>query len=29
MPLRLVLVTVAAASALVTQFVMHNTGSLP
>lgn len=28
-PLRLVLVTVAAASALVTQFVMHNTGSLP
>lgn len=28
-PLRLVLVTVAAASALVTQFVMHNTESLP
>lgn len=28
-PLRLVLITVAAASALVTQFVMHNTGSLP
>ncbi|TJV98364.1 MAG: thermonuclease family protein, partial [Mesorhizobium sp.] len=29
MPLRLVLVTVAAFSALVTQFVMHNSGSLP
>ncbi|WP_245466538.1 MULTISPECIES: thermonuclease family protein [unclassified Mesorhizobium] len=29
MPLRLVLVTVAAISALVTQFVMHNSGSLP
>ncbi|PBB98823.1 succinoglycan biosynthesis protein exoi [Mesorhizobium sp. WSM3862] len=28
-PLRLVLVTVAAFSALVTQFVMHNSGSLP
>lgn len=28
-PLRLVLVTVAAASALVTQFVMHNSGSMP
>ncbi|WP_080511778.1 thermonuclease family protein [Mesorhizobium japonicum] len=28
-PLRLVLVTVAAASALATQFVMHNGGSLP
>lgn len=28
-PLRVVLVTVAAASALVTQFVMHNSGSLP
>ncbi|TJV70691.1 MAG: thermonuclease family protein [Mesorhizobium sp.] len=28
-PLRLVLVTVAAVSALVTQFVMHNSGSLP
>ncbi|RUV44628.1 MULTISPECIES: thermonuclease family protein [unclassified Mesorhizobium] len=29
MPLRLVLVTVAAFSALLTQFVMHNSGSLP
>ncbi|MER9882041.1 thermonuclease family protein [Mesorhizobium sp. M0118] len=28
-PMRLVLVTVAAVSALVTQFVMHNSGSLP
>lgn len=28
-PLRLVLVTVAAFSALLTQFVMHNSGSLP
>lgn len=28
-PLRLMLVTVAAASAFVTQFVMHNSGSLP
>ncbi|QKD19518.1 thermonuclease family protein [Mesorhizobium sp. NZP2077] len=28
-PLRLILVTVTAASALVTQFVMHNSGSLP
>ncbi|TPK18324.1 thermonuclease family protein [Mesorhizobium sp. B2-5-7] len=28
-PLRLVLVTVAATSALVTQFVMHNSGSFP
>ncbi|RWM00828.1 MAG: thermonuclease family protein [Mesorhizobium sp.] len=29
MPLRLVLMTVAAVSALVTQFVMHNSGPLP
>ncbi|TIW51788.1 MAG: thermonuclease family protein, partial [Mesorhizobium sp.] len=29
MPLRLVFVTVAAFAALVTQFVMHNSGSLP
>ncbi|PBB16550.1 succinoglycan biosynthesis protein exoi [Mesorhizobium sp. WSM4313] len=29
MPLRLVFVTVAAVSALVTQFVMHNSGPLP
>ncbi|RAZ92404.1 thermonuclease family protein [Mesorhizobium hawassense] len=29
MPLRLVLVTVAAVSALLTQFVMHNSGPLP
>ncbi|RVC63986.1 MAG: thermonuclease family protein [Mesorhizobium sp.] len=28
-PIRLVLVTVAATAALVTQFVMHNSGSLP
>ncbi|RUT95777.1 thermonuclease family protein [Mesorhizobium sp. USDA-HM6] len=28
-PLRLVFVTVAAASALVTQFIMHNSGSMP
>ena len=29
MPLRLVLVTVAAVSAVVTQFVIHNSGPLP